>query len=162
VLLSGATSWAASEGIELIQLERVAQPAESDDADQPRTDDAAPNRWPDAVPGAFLEGSVFEQHWLTFGCGKKLSVFFNGSTFYESVEPEKGRSIVRFSAEDDPVISGFCWPKTEELLKGKTYLAYFPMGSGHVVAFAGDPNYRAMFPGLQRLFINACFFGPGQ
>ena len=32
----------------------------------------------------------------------------------------------------------------------------------HVVAFTDDPNFRAMYPGLQRLFINAALFGPGH
>ncbi len=30
------------------------------------------------------------------------------------------------------------------------------------MAFADDPNYRAMYPALQRLFINAVLFGPGH
>ena len=91
-----------------------------------------------------------------------MSVFFNGSTFFKPIDPEKGRNVVQFAADDEIIVSGFCWPETKELIKGKTYLAHFSLGQGHVIAFAGDPNYRAMFPGLQRLFINACLFGPGQ
>jgi len=91
-----------------------------------------------------------------------MVVFFNGSTFFEPVDPEDGRSVVQFAADDSIITSGFCWPETTKLIKGKTYLAHFSRGKGHVIAFAGDPNYRAMFPGIQRLFMNACLFGPGQ
>jgi hypothetical protein len=30
-----------------------------------------------------------------------------------------------------------------------------------VVAFTDDPNFRAMYPATQRLFVNAVLFGPG-
>ena len=83
-------------------------------------------------------------------------------TWYCAVASVGDQQSVRFAAGDDLLTSGFCWPETQQLIAGKTYLAYFSQGRGHVVAFAGDPNYRAMFPGLQRLFINACLFGPAQ
>ena len=35
------------------------------------------------------------------------------------------------------------------------------LGRGHVVAFAEDPNFRAYFDGLNGLFMNAVFLGPG-
>jgi hypothetical protein len=41
-------------------------------------------------------------------------------------------------------------------------LAYQAKGSGHIIAFADDPNYRAMYPALQRLFVNSVLFGPGH
>ena len=37
-----------------------------------------------------------------------------------------------------------------------------PLAKGHVVGFTGDPNFRAMYPALQRLFINAVMFSPGH
>ena len=57
--------------------------------------------------------------------------------------------------------SGFCWPQTLELMAGKPLVLYQSLGKGHVVAFADDPNYRAMTPTTQRFFLNAVFFGPG-
>jgi hypothetical protein len=37
-----------------------------------------------------------------------------------------------------------------------------PMGRGHVIAFAEDPNYRAFQDGLNLLFLNGVFFGPAH
>ena len=39
---------------------------------------------------------------------------------------------------------------------------YRSLGDGHIIGFADDPNYRAMYPATQRLFYNAVLFGPGQ
>ena len=37
-----------------------------------------------------------------------------------------------------------------------------PMGSGQLVAFAEDPNYRAYAEASQLLFLNAVLLGPGR
>ncbi len=91
-----------------------------------------------------------------------MNVFMHGSLFFEPVRKDDGRNLIQFADQEEVITSGFCWPDTKKLLPGKTYLAYFSTGKGHVIAFAGDPNYRAMYPSLQRLFLNACLFGPGQ
>ena len=76
--------------------------------------------------------------------------------------PTAGRNLVTFAQQDQLLTSGFCWPETLELLAETPYVVYQSRGRGHIVAFADDPNYRAMYPGLQRLFFNAAFFGPGH
>jgi hypothetical protein len=35
-----------------------------------------------------------------------------------------------------------------------------PLGAGHVVAFAEDPNYRAFSEATELLFLNAVLLGP--
>ena len=36
------------------------------------------------------------------------------------------------------------------------------MGSGRLIAFAEDPNYRAYAEATEVLFINAVLMGPGR
>jgi hypothetical protein len=36
------------------------------------------------------------------------------------------------------------------------------MGSGHIIAFAEDPNYRGFTEATSLLFINAVLLGPGH
>ncbi len=168
VLVAGAAVWAADNRIGLISLRRVAKSSdESRSGDAPPTSEIdvrhdSSKKWPDEVPGAFLRGNVFDQHWLSFGCAKTMNVFFQGNIFFEPVPKDAGRNLMQFANQEDVLASGFCWPETRQLLAGKTYLAYFPVGEGHIVAFASDPNFRAMYPSLQRLFLNACLFGPGH
>jgi hypothetical protein len=150
-------------------LKRVSKPSEekadkeSEESDSPYSRrQASSGRWPDSVPGAFLKANLFDQHWLTFGCPKSTNLFCNSNVFFEPLEPADGRNVVQLGAEDTLLTSGFCWPETRKLIAGKTFLACKSVGDGHIIAFAGDPNYRAMYPSMQRLFINACFLGPGQ
>jgi hypothetical protein len=44
-------------------------------------------------------------------------------------------------------------------LPQKAFLIHQPMGQGHIIAFAEDPNYRAYAETTQFLFINAVLLG---
>ena len=164
VLVAGGAVWAADEKIGLFPLRRVAKQVSADGeaAEQTSVGQDGSPEWPDRVPGAFVRANAFEKHWLTFGCSPKFAAFYQGNILFHPLPRGAGRSIVEFADEDELVVSGFCWPRTRPLIAGKTYLAYHAMDKGHMVAFAADPNFRAMFPSLQRLFVNACLFGPGQ
>jgi hypothetical protein len=89
-------------------------------------------------------------------------VLFNGNQCLTPFKkPTEGRNLVTFDSEH-VLASGFCWRESIEAIAGKAYLLYQAQGAGHVVAFADDPNFRAMCPEAQRLFLNAVLFGPGH
>jgi hypothetical protein len=91
-----------------------------------------------------------------------LDVFYTGNLIFRPLLPTAGRNLVTFAGQGQLLTSGFCWPKTLELLAETPYVTYQSLGRGHVIAFTDDPNYRAMYPCVQRLFINAVLFGPGH
>ena len=60
----------------------------------------------------------------------------------------------------DPHIDGFITRRNlEEFLKPAASLIVSPMGSGRVVMFADNPNFRGSWYGTNRLFLNAIFLG---
>ncbi len=160
VLLRGATAWAADpeNGLlkNLIVKRKVDLPGEREEKD--KTEKVTP----DGVPGAFFRASVFDRHWVTFGYRPGLEVFYTGSLILSPTGETEGRSLVTFAKEDKLLASGFCWPTSQKLLAETPYAVYRSIGDGHVVAFTDDPNFRAMYPALQRLFINAVMFGAGH
>jgi hypothetical protein len=158
ILVKRAASWAAQKPASLLSVQRKFKPSE-----KPATDaaDAANSQPADSANGVFLRGKVFQQHWLTFGTAEPLDVFYRGNVILTPPDSSKGRSLVTFAPRPDVLTSGFCWPETLELIAETPYLIHEPLGSGHVVAFTDDPNFRAMYPATQRLFVNAVLFGPG-
>lgn len=116
----------------------------------------------DDVAGAFFEAGLYTDHWLTFGCPQQMNLFFHGNLALTPIAPREGRNLVRFAKGDDLLASGFCFPATLKALEGQAYLIHRPVGRGHVVAFAADPNFRSFSPATMRLFLNAVFFGPGH
>lgn len=169
VLIKRAASWATGKPVGLLSVQAKkkpleATPAAKETADKPPAGSAGDAAAEPAAPspGVFLRANVFREHWLTFGCPEAMDVFFEGNTIFTPTAPSKGRNLVSFLVKPDVLTSGFCWPETLELVAETPYLIYEPLGAGHVVAFTGDPNFRAMYPATQRLFLNAVLFGPGH
>ena len=52
------------------------------------------------------------------------------------------------------------WDDTRRALAGESYLVTEERGRGKVVLFASEPAYRAYWPALHRLFLNAVLFAP--
>ena len=167
IAVKGGAVWASSDKVKLLASKLVRQNVSRAEAE---TDSGAGDKSPEpeteppaSVPGAFLKTTVYGDHWVTFGIKSPLSAFFEGNLIFSPLSPTKGRNLVTFArTDDDLLVSGFCWPRTLELLGEKPYVLYQSLGSGHIVAFADDPNFRAMYPELQRLFFNAVMFGPGH
>lgn len=164
ILIKRAASWATQKPASLLSVQRKTKPAgtptDAKPTGEPSADSASPPA--DPAPGAFLATHVFREHWLTFGCAAALDVFYRGNVILTPPETSKGRGLVTFASPSQILTSGFCWPETVELVAETPYLIHEPLGSGHVVAFTDDPNFRAMYPATQRLFLNAVLFGPGH
>ena len=166
VLVRGAAQWALDEKIGLLPTTRLQKPVEemetSGTKQQPESEEKPTMVSPDSAPGVFLRASAFAEHWGTYGYDENLDVFYSGSLILKPLKPTAGRNLVTFASQDKLLTSGFCWPMTLELLAQTPYATHQSLDKGHVIAFTDDPNYRAMYPGVQRLFINAVLFGPGH
>lgn len=165
VALGSATRWTSGDGHGLIKntilkrkVDRVIKEGDTTRVDEGNEIETSPDR----VPGAFFNCDVFDKHWVTFGFGKSLSVFYSGNLVLSPTQKTDGRTLVSFQKRDRLLASGFCWPANLDLMAETPYVVYRRVGRGHVVSFVDDPNYRAMYPSLQRLFINAIMFGPAH
>jgi murein tripeptide amidase MpaA len=117
---------------------------------------------PDATPGAIMRVQLDTEHWLGFGYDGDANVVVESRNIFTPLKLDKGRNIGLYMPEDKVLLSGFTWEESRKQLGSKAYLMYQPQGRGHVVAFAEDPNYRAFCDGLNLLFLNGIFFGPGH
>jgi hypothetical protein len=166
LLIRGATQWALSEDTGLVPTTRLQKPVEavetSGTKQQPESEEKPTMVSPDPAPGVFLRASVFTEHWVSYGYSQTTDVFYTGSLILKPLLPTAGRNLVTFAEKEKLLTSGFCWPNTLELIAETPYVTYQSLGKGHIIAFTDDPNYRAMYPGIQRLFINAVLFGPGH
>lgn len=158
----GATRWAANEEIDLIANRVVRKPIEVEGGEGDQSSaDGEQTEAPSSAPGAFLRASTFGEHWVTYGYPEELDIFYTGNLILTPTPANEGRTLVKFAKQEELLSSGFCWPSTLELQAESPYAVYRSLGRGHIVAFTDDPNYRAMYPALQRFFINAVMFGPG-
>ncbi|WP_435022566.1 M14 family zinc carboxypeptidase (plasmid) [Tundrisphaera sp. TA3] len=169
ILVKGAAAWAAEKPVGLLASRVIKKPipppeapAGPDKEKDKDKDQEKKEETPDAVPGAFFRASAYDDHFVTFGSPREVVPLVNTDLILAPLAANDGRNLVNFAARDRLLAGGFCWPTTLDLMAGKPLVLYQEAGKGHVVAFADDPNFRAMVPATQRFFLNAVFFGPGH
>lgn len=116
------------------------------------------------VPGAFFRGELDPEEWLASGYSSDLPLLINSNRLYREPEGPPSalrRSPVKISEADDSHISGHTWNENTERLPGSIFLYEQRIGSGRIISFAEDVNFRGYWRGADRLFLNAVILGPG-
>ena len=71
-------------------------------------------------------------------------------------------NIAVFSGPDQVAASGYIWDEYRKQIAYKPFVLFEHPGRGNVIGFTSDPNFRAYLNGLNVLFLNAVFRGPGH
>jgi hypothetical protein len=178
VTLGEASRWAAREKVALLDTRtelRDGRPeTESTDADKSKKDAdqskpfdlekaLQPERErPENTPGAVLRVQLDPEHWLTSGHDEEVQAIVDGQRVFTPIKLDKGRNVGLYAPKDRLVASGLVWDEARDQLARKAFLIEQPMGRGHLVAFAEDPNYRAFTEATELLFANAVLLGPAH
>ncbi len=185
VTLAEASRWAARDRNGLLSTdtllrdgtpERDAEPAQQaqggaagggarPDAAKPFDYDKAiePERErPENLAGAILRVKLDRNHWLTAGTDGEIQAVVEGARVFAPLKLDAGRNAGIYEKVERLVASGLVWKEAQPLLAQRAFLMHQPMGRGHIIAFAEDPNYRAFAEATQLLFINAVLLGPGH
>ncbi|MGE3274885.1 MAG: M14 metallopeptidase family protein [Vicinamibacterales bacterium] len=115
---------------------------------------------PASQPGAILNVTLETDHWLTAGHDAQMQTMVEGNRVFAPIKLDSGRNVGIYAKKESLIASGLVWPEGQDLLVQKAYLMHQPMGRGHVIAFAEDPNYRGFSEGSMLLFMNAVLLGP--
>ena len=116
---------------------------------------------PAAQPGAILRVALDTNHWLTAGNDSETQTLIEGARVFAPIKLDRGVNVGIYGKKESLIASGLIWPDAQDVLVQKAFLMHQPMGSGHVIAFAEDPNYRGFTEATMLLFINAVLLGPG-
>jgi len=115
---------------------------------------------PDAVPGAQLRVRLDPEHWLSAGSDGEIYAIAESQRVFSPLKLDKGTNVGVYAKKDEVVGSGLVWDDVRDLLAQKAFLMHQPLGDGHVIAFAEDPNYRGYAESTELLFMNAVLLGP--
>lgn len=164
--MRGASVWLAGDGVSWtrtrLQAGFAAKSAFMTDGGRP--DDPSPaaqeeEQPAEAIPGAILRAVPNPESFLSFGYEEDFPVMVWSSLAFEP-DPAVA-AAARFPEDPDELLgSGFAFPDSLARLAGTPYLVTEQVGSGRVILFLDDPNFRLFWDGLTRLFMNAVLFGP--
>ncbi len=120
--------------------------------------DAEENIGKESMGGVILRADLDLTHPLAFGYhDAAIPVYKNNEVW---LMPSKNGYATVAKYASNPHIDGFITPKNmEEYLKPSASLLVSKLGSGRVVLFADNPNFRGSWYGTNRLFLNALFLG---
>ncbi|OZB05472.1 MAG: peptidase M14, partial [Idiomarina sp. 34-48-12] len=111
------------------------------------------------LAGAIFEVQLDTTHPLAFGYPRASLPVFKDSTNAMVVPDAPFVTVAKYS-EKEPLLAGFTAKPNREVLADKAAIVAHRKGSGRVIAFADDMNFRAFFYGSAKLLSNAIFLAP--
>ncbi len=109
------------------------------------------------IGGAIFETKLDRSHPIAFGYkNDKLPTFRNSTIFMESDKNSYNNPI---TYTDSPLLSGYISDKNLSELKNTAMFKVGNLGSGKVIYFTDNTNFRAFWYGTNKLLMNAIFFG---
>ena len=119
---------------------------------------AAENIGRERIGGAILKVDLDLTHPLAFGYrDSSIPVYKNNNVFINRTKDHYS-SVGIYSK--DPHIDGYISEKNmKNNFKNTASLIVSRLGSGRVIIFADNPNFRGSWYGTNKLFLNAIFFG---
>lgn len=111
-----------------------------------------------AIAGSIYLADIDITNPIGFGLtSRRLYVFRNGTTF---LRPSRNpyATVAQYTAA--PLVSGYVSRNNLQQIRNSAAVVVSKVGTGRVVLFADDPNFRHYWHGTSRLFTNAVLLGP--
>jgi len=109
------------------------------------------------IPGSIFSIRIDNTHPLFFGYDDDIiPVFKTGSGAVlksDNVFASPGLYT------DDPLLSGYSSEKNTERIAGSAFCTVHPSGRGNIISLYDNTNFRAIWFGTSKIFMNAMFFG---
>lgn len=109
-----------------------------------------------AMGGSIFRVDLDTTHPIGFGfTNRTVSVYRNGLTFLQQgTNPYS--TVAQYTA--DPLIGGYVHPSVLKKIRNSASIVVGAEGSGRVILFSDDPNFRGTWYGTNKLFLNALFY----
>jgi hypothetical protein len=110
-----------------------------------------------AIGGSIFEMDLDITHPIGFGfTNRKVSIYRNGSTFLRPSE-KTYNTVGQYTAQ--PLIGGYLHRDMGKYIANSAAILVSEDMAGRVILFSDNPNFRAVWYGTNKLFLNALFFG---
>ena len=108
------------------------------------------------VAGAIFESKLDLSHPINFGMPRNSLPMFRNSSII--IEPNKNSYDNPIQYTKSPLIAGYISNPNLELLKESVPFQSIRKGSGKIIIFTDNTNFRAFWLGTEKLLWNAIFF----
>ncbi len=110
-----------------------------------------------SIGGSIYMANLDNTHPLGYGYrNTQIPVYRNSSIF---MKPSKDKYLTPVRYTENPLLGGYISPANLEKVKQSASILVSPNGSGRIIHFIDNPNFRGTWFGTNKLFLNAVFFG---
>ena len=110
------------------------------------------------VAGAIFGTELDSSHPLAFGFPRSELPVFKDSLNAMKVPEAPFITVAKY--RDEPLLSGYAAKENREVIANQAAIVAHRKGSGRVIGFADNVNFRAFFWGSAKLMSNAIFMAP--
>ncbi len=163
ITIRGATEWVVEEGLvddsALADADPSGVSSDTTNAAVERYDygTAEEREGAQRIGGSIYEVDLDRTHPLAFGLTQDRFPVYRNHDIFLPPTANPYSTVARYT--EDPRLSGYVSEENLERIEGSGSLLVDGVGSGRVVLFVDNPNFRGMWYGTNRLFLNALFFG---
>ncbi|MEM7231291.1 MAG: M14 metallopeptidase family protein [Planctomycetota bacterium] len=109
------------------------------------------------VSGAIFEVQIDSTHPIGYGFFEnRVPVFRRGTTTIR-LDSDPYANVARYAPE--PLLSGFCSPENQKRIASTASVVAKRVGKGSVILYMDDLNFRGIWYGTSKFFLNGLFFG---
>ncbi|MDO9553788.1 M14 metallopeptidase family protein [Rhodonellum sp.] len=109
------------------------------------------------IGGSIYLANLDTSHPLGYGYRSNEIPVYRNSTIFFKPSKIKYQTPVRYTA--NPLLGGYISDSNLEKIKSSASVFVSEVGSGRVIHFIDNPNFRGTWFGTNKLFFNAIFFG---
>jgi hypothetical protein len=106
------------------------------------------------IPGSIFATKLDLTHPLCFGYTRDFLPVFKSTTTAAEKDSNIYNNPIQYTSE--PLLSGYCSKKNISRLKGKSFAS---VHDNRVISLYDNTNFRAIWYGTNKVFMNALFFG---
>lgn len=106
------------------------------------------------IPGTIFQTQLDLTHPLCYGYTRELMPVFKSGT--QAARPDKGIYNNPAVYTSNPLLSGYCTSDNLSRIKGSAFASVHGQG---IISIYDNPNFRAVWYGTNKIFLNALFFG---
>lgn len=110
-----------------------------------------------AIGGSMYMTDVDITHPLAFGYTSRELPVYRNHTIFMAPSANPYSTVVKYV--ENPLLAGYVHKDNLKAIGGTASLITSRMGGGNVIMFADNPNFRGMWYGTNKLFLNAIFLG---
>ena len=120
--------------------------------------EASEHRGRESLGGVFIKAKIDRTHPVAFGYSSDELAFYKNNTLWLSPSENAYSTVAKYT--ENAHIDGYISEKNRnEYLSKAASILVSSVGSGRVVMFADNPNFRGTSYGMNRFFLNALFLG---